>query len=978
MKKGDYLGMVLVTVLGFIFAMSRIFIRVFVRISVIVPVLLLQLGLPAAVHGQERNVVSIVLASFSSRQNAESAVAQYERKLGTPVSGDPLLINEVQVKAKTWYRVLTQPTANLRWADQTLASLKTGAAPGAWLLRATEHVPDGQQVSVSAPQRLAAPANDETPLFDVSKDRATQVAGIKSSGFGKTAPSETIRVKTPTETVSLPLKSGQITLDGKLDESAWADTPVFDKLYILDPDTLGEPRYRTEVKIFYTDEGLYVGTKNEQPVDTLLPRLSSRDKYINRDGVAFTLDTSGEGLYGLWFEINLGGSLVDGVVLPEKQYSTEWDGPWRGESAVTENGYSTEMFLPWSMMAMPDKVGDRAMGIYFSRKVAHIDERWGYPALPMTGSKMMSALQPVEMKDVEPRQQFAVFPFAASSYDNIEDDTNYRVGADIFWRPNTNLQLTATLNPDFGAVESDDVVVNLTATETFFPEKRLFFLEGGEIFTTTPRSRPFSPGSGNFSSGARRSKSSFQPEPTTLVNTRRIGGPAVDPEVDGVTIPDVQLGSPTELMGAVKVTGQQGAFRYGVLGAAEEDTRFKGTDDITGERVLVEQTGRDFGILRFLYENVNKGRKSIGWMSTMVGHESQDAYVHGVDLHAQSQNRQWNWDAQFMHSDVGDEKGYGGFWDLSYIPKRGVRHQLSFDYLDENLDIRDLGFIRRVDTISLRYMMNITKSDLKKLRSLSNSVIMSQEYNTEGRVTRSGLFWRSTYTFFNRSAINTQFAFFPKRWDDLNSEGNGSYKMGERVVAEVGFGTDSSKKLSLSLTGSVQKEEIEGWNYDVKSGITFKPNDRFSFDLDINYRERDGWVVHRAGRNFTGYEATFWEPQISMDMFLTAKQQLRFTMQWIGIKAYDEQFYQIPIGDGPFEERVRAPDAVSEDFSISRITTQFRYRWEIAPLSDLFVVYTRGSNLVVQRDEFGDLFHDALTDPIIDFFVVKLRYRFGN
>jgi len=90
---------------------------------------------------------------------------------------------------------------------------------------------------------------------------------------------------------------------------------------------------------------------------------------------------------------------------------------------------------------------------------------------------------------VELRQQWEAFPYASGTSDIIRDDGEARAGVDLAWRPSSNLQLTATINPDFGSVESDDVVVNLTAYETYFPEKRLFFLEGTEVFETTPRSR---------------------------------------------------------------------------------------------------------------------------------------------------------------------------------------------------------------------------------------------------------------------------------------------------------------------------------------------------------------------------------------------------------------------------------------------------------------------------------------------------------
>ena len=119
------------------------------------------------------------------------------------------------------------------------------------------------------------------------------------------------------------------------------------------------------------------------------------------------------------------------------------------------------------------------------------------------------------------------------------------------------------------------------------------------------------------------------------------------------------------------------------------------------------------------------------------------------------------------------------------------------------------------------------------------------------------------------------------------------------------------------------------------------------------------------------------QPRVAIDLFLTARQQLRMTTQWAGIRAEQQEFFTIPEGGGKLVARDAPVD--NEDFAISRLTAQLRYRWEIGPLSDLFVVYTRGANLPDPDYEgFEDLFIDAFREPVVDVFVVKLRYRFGS
>jgi hypothetical protein len=751
-----------------------------------------------------------------------------------------------------------------------------------------------------------------------------------------------------------------IKVDGGLDEPIWDAQTPYDNMIVTDPDLFRPGIYRTQTRFLYTEKGLYVGVWNEQDPATLVSRLSSRDNYINRDGVSLTIDPSGEGLYGYWFSINLGGSLVDGTVLPERQFSSQWDGAWYGAAAETDDGWSAEMFLPWTMMAMPDVSDQRKMQFYVSRKVAYLDERWSWPALSHSQNVFMSALQPFELEEINPQSSFIFYPYGSSTFDNIENDSVYKSGFDIFWRPSANMQLSATINPDFGSVESDDVVINLTAYETFFPEKRAFFLEGNEIFVTTPRAR---------SRGKSRA--------TTLVNTRRIGGQPREPDVpDAVEFEDIELSQPSEIEGALKVTGQYKAFRYGILAAMEDDTRLHGSLD--GEDYRYLQEGRDFGAVRLLYENVNNGgRRSVGWISTMVAHPEQDAVVHGIDTHLLSADKKWLWDLQLMRSEVGNEIGAGGFTDLAYTPDRGLQHKFKFDWLDEKLDINDLGYIRRTDAINFSYRFSLTEADLPDLRQRESGAGFFQGYNMKHESIGSGLFFSRNWTFMNRSRLFADLDYFPARWDDRSSDDNGTFRIEDRWNVHVFWESDTAKEIAYGIGGGAYQEDLGDWTQKYSAFVDWRPNHRFAVSLSLDYKVHDGWLLHWDDRDFITFSAEDWQPKLAMDFFLSSKQQFRITTQWAGIKAREQESYLVPLRKGDLVQA--PPDMDNDDFSISRLTFQFRYRWEIAPLSDLFVVYTRGSNVdSAPHDDFGTLLTDAWSEPIVDVFTIKLRYRMGS
>jgi len=751
-----------------------------------------------------------------------------------------------------------------------------------------------------------------------------------------------------------------ISIDGKLNEAAWQQSAVYADLKVIDPDTLAEPLFQTKIRFFYTDRGIYVSFDMEQPADTLLQRYSSRDNFgTRRDSVSLTLDTSGDGRYGYWMSLALGDNQSDGTVLPERRFSSEWDGAWYGAARQSGNGWIAEYFIPWSQMAMPKEDGIRRIGFYGSRAVGYLNERWAWPALPNSLPQFMSILQPLELAGVDPRKQWSVFPYASVTGDRVDSQTRYKAGADLFWRPSSNFQLTAALNPDFGGVESDNVVVNLTANEQFFPEKRLFFQEGREIFDTTPRASNRGGGRDRF----------------TVLNTRRIGARSPLPEFpDGVELGADERRRLAELLGAAKTTGQIGAFRYGLLAAFEDETGFRGTD---GD--IHSQDGRNFGAVRVLYEDsLGAAYRGLGFISTIVDHPDSNAVVHAADFHYLTTDGKWKVDGQAIYSDTANKGDGGGIYsDIIYAPQQGRNHRIKLTYFDDSLEVNDFGFNQRGNLRDFQYRYEWIKSGLTRIRNIKLTPFLRYAENGAGKQVRGGVGSTAELTFNNLHFLNVFAGYFPERFDDRNSFGNGTYRINERTRLSVEYKTDEGRVFSVRGRVSFAGETTDGNELAYTAGIIWRPRSNLNLQFETTYTDRDAWLLHQEDQNFTSFVTEQWQPRLNFDYFITAKQELRLVMQWAGVRAIEDRFFTLPIDSNDLVEGTKPPGE-TDSFSVSQLNFQIRYRWQIAPLSDLFIVYTKVASDRSSLANFDDLFNDAWNNPIGDQIIIKLRYRLGS
>ena len=352
--------------------------------------------------------------------------------------------------------------------------------------------------------------------------------------------------------------------------------------------------------------------------------------------------------------------------------------------------------------------------------------------------------------------------------------------------------------------------------------------------------------------------------------------------------------------------------------------------------------------------------------------------MHGVDFHYLTAAGEWKVDGQLLHSDVEDQGvGRGGFVDVGYTVRQGLVLRWGLSHFDDKFSLNDLGFNRRNDITNTTLKVDYTRSDIPWLRKASFDVFSEYEVNGAGENTKSSIGLWSNLDLRNQDQLRMGLVYFGERVDDRNSRGNGSYLVDRRHAVSLDYYTDSAQRFSLRFGIGHNGEDLGGERIRGKLGMIWRPRDQINVSAFAEYRKRTGWLLWQEDRNLTTFDSYEWRPRINLDYFLTAKQQLRFSAQWVGIKASERDFYLVP-ERVTRPQQVDKPDAIDDDFAIANVNLQLRYRWEIAPLSELSVVYTLNGAQTASQGSFEDLLTQAYDEPVGEQLIVKLRYRLGT
>jgi hypothetical protein len=720
-----------------------------------------------------------------------------------------------------------------------------------------------------------------------------------------------------------------VEIDGRIDPAEWQGAQHVTDFRQVQPLTGEAPADPVEAWILSTPEGLAIAWRVRMGEGVPRSRQAvQRDFEAQVDRVNLVVDFDGDSRTAYNFTVSSTGGIADAVVTNENNFNDDWDGNWRHAVSEDAGGWSAEVLVPWYIAPMRGGVdGRRGMKLYLDRVIGATGERVAWPMASFNRSRYMSEFAPISVPAYT-QSLLAITPYVSGLYDNVGGRSDFDGGADLFWKPNGQFQLSATLNPDFGQVESDDLVVNFSATETFISDKRPFFTENQGIFEYTTPS--------DFSQ---------------LLYTRRVGGPADDEQGAG------------DITAAVKLNGNLGATKYGVFYADEGD-----------------DAGRSFGALRLVRDF---DTQNIGLMMTRVDRPflGREATVLGID-HDWRPTPRWNIRSRLFGSRIGDDGAHSSdlgatLW-ADYEMDRGWRQQWIAMHFGDELQINDAGYLARNDLNYLHWQVSRRFTDLpegSRYASKDWRWRISGTDNDHGQRLQRQFRMSRQSQLRNGSSEYAQINVNSAGVDDLLTRGgnvlrrppnfNAYFEYTRPRKGDWAFETE----LELASGGLSGNDEI---GYDIEFEPTYFVSDAFSLFAGVSYERTPDWLVWQ-GDNLVGrFDQRALELDAGINWNIGNRQELRVKLQALGLDARLKEAIEVR-PDGGYV----VSDQPVDDFNVRTLGFQVRYRYELAPLSYLYVVYGRGGYREDRySDGVGDLLGDSFDLRDDEQLLVKLSYRF--
>ena len=843
-----------------------------------------------------------------------------------------------------------------------------------------------------------------------------------------------------------------LQIDGELLESLYQLAPAASDFTQMEPDNGQPASEKSYVWLGYDDDALYVGARFQDSCpDSIVSRVLRRDVDFDSDGFSFAIDSYHDQRSAFWFSVNPSGSIQDGTIANDNQFDSSWDGIWHVQTAINEEGWTAEFRIPWSQLRF-SKAAQQIWGIDFRRDIHRRHEASTMVYHPRDEQGVVSNFGLLNgIENISPPLHLEIIPYLTGSSSLLpsEDDNpllegsrhDLTAGLDLKVGLSSSLTLAAAINPDFGQVEVDPSQINLSAFETFYMEKRPFFIEGAGIFRF-----------GRGGPGNRMSLNFMEP---VFFYSRRIGrAPQGDIDSEGW----VDVPTATTILGAGKLSGRLGEWSVGCLNAvtASEEAKIEDDDGQRWQQEVEPLTW--YGLLRAERELAH-GRRGIGFLVTDVRRDlgdpglqeqlNESASSFGVDGWSfLGEQRSWavsSWtgftnvrgtttriselqensthnfsrpDATHLEFDSTATSMQG--WATRFVVNK-ERGRLFFNgalaFVSPGFEPNDLGLTFRSDVINKHLTMGwrwIEPGQLFRFAMLNGSWVSNHNFNGTLTGSMNSIFW---YALFN-NFWQTE-GFIALGYEALNPSllrGGPLVRDPVFLLYNINLESDQQKRLSGELSLEWSRSADWGGSFSCRTEAALKLGSSFtlevapSFSRELNGTQFvDSWEDDAASAMYgtrsllAHLDQKVIAAEIRCDWSLTPRLSLQaFVQPFQAVGSYNSfREYSRP-GTGDFlvygeGEATIVPDGdwylldptggddtdarwvENPDFNYKAFLANMVLRWEFRPGSTFYLVWTRNGEDLENPGEFAWQrdWQRMLTAKTDNVFALKVSWWWG-
>ncbi len=824
-------------------------------------------------------------------------------------------------------------------------------------------------------------------------------------------------------------------IDGDLSDAVWQGAPEITGFTQRDPEEGKPAKEQTRIRVLYDEEAIYFGATMEDTVQAT-PLLARRDSDLNNgDYIRISIDSQQDRLNGAAFVVNASNVQMDMILYNDISDDVSWDAVWSSAAKIGATGWTAEVRVPFSQLRFPDKPV-HTWGFNVSRWTARTRESSRLAFSPKNESGFVSRFADLTGIDgIKPRRAFEVVPYGVARTDLHSRESNPFVdyaehrmdaGVDLKYGLTSSLTLTGTVNPDFGQVEVDPAVLNLSQFETFFPEKRPFFTEGASIF--------------RFGNGPANSRWGFNMSFPTFFYSRRIGrSPQGSIDAEWTDAP-----GETTILGAAKITGKVGkGWTVGVLDALtdQEEAWFRSGPQVGKQTVepmtnyLVGRATKEYGKdsrVGFMLTSTNRRLDA-----SLDGSLRENAYFAGIDGYSLFKDKTWilEWlaggslvqgsenaiaatqrsgaryfdrpDAEHVEYDPTRTSLSGWMNRVTLGKQKGRwRPNVQVQMLSPGLEMNDVGFLPRTDAIATHAVLHYLNTDATKYtREMSFWVGKYQNWNFDRDLTANGVASNAFVQFKNYWSAWAWGGANGDHIDDRITRGGPAMTYLGHYYVGGGFGNDSRKRWSFETEGEWVEDGFGGTSEMLSTSVTYRPTTAIRVSLTPNYRRTNEVAQYVSTISDPTYAPTYGKRYL----FATLNQRtldIGLRTEWtVNARLSMQLFLQPFVASGDYtgfkyltrargSEFTPAEVALHEDsnsyrgvgtnavsfgnpnFNFRSVRGSAVVRWEFRPGSSMYVVWNENRSDVAPvgdfrfRRDFG-----ALPEaPSQDVFLVKFSY----